>query len=323
MAKKLAVLTSGGDAPGMNAAVRAVVRMGIHLGYECHGVLRGYQGLIDDDLVPLQRRSVANIIQRGGTILKTARCEAFREEAGRARAAETLGRHGIEDLIVIGGDGSFHGAWKLNAEHGTRVVGIPGTIDNDIPGTEYCIGFDSAINTALMSIDRIRDTAASHDRLFIVEVMGRRTGFIALNVGIGAGAEVVVTEDNPRAVHEVCDHLVEGQRRGKTSSIVVVGEAEKEGRVFEVARHIKETCGLDYKVTILGHTQRGGSPSARDRLLASRLGAAAVQALNEGITNVMLGEACGAVVRVPFGEVVGQRKQVDPALFELVDVLSM
>ncbi len=322
MQKKLAVLTSGGDAPGMNAAIRAVVRYAIHHGFECWGVMRGYQGLLEDDMVPLDPRSVANIIQRGGTILKTARCKAFYEEEGRARAAAMLKKHGIDNLIVIGGDGSFRGAAKLNAEHGVHVIGIPGTIDNDIEGTDYTIGFDTALNTAMESIDRIRDTAASHERLFLVEVMGRKTGFIALGVGIGAGAELVLTAENPRAIEDVCQRLLRGQTRGKTSSIVVVGEADHEGHVFDIANRIREHCGLDYRVTVLGHTQRGGAPSARDRLLASRLGAGAVQAVADEETNVMIGEVAGKVVRVPFHDIAGKRKQVDDSFFELVDILS-
>jgi 6-phosphofructokinase 1 len=321
--KHLAVLTSGGDAPGMNAAIRAVVRFAIHLGFRCSGVIRGYQGLIDDNIIPLDLRSVANIIQRGGTMLKTARCEAFFHEDGRAKAAATLERHGIGYLVVIGGDGSFRGAWKLNQEHGIKVTGIPGTIDNDILGTDYTIGYDTALNTALESVDRIRDTAASHERLFLIEVMGRKTGFIALEVGIAAGAEMVLTSENPQSMEAVCRRLLDGQKRGKTSSIVVVGEAEREGHVFELARELRERCGMDYRVTVLGHTQRGGSPSARDRVLASRLGAAAVEAIAEGETNLMVGEVSGRIVRVPFEEVVKGRKSADMTLFNLVDILSL
>jgi 6-phosphofructokinase 1 len=321
--RSLAVLTSGGDAPGMNAAIRAVVRVGVHLDFKCFGVIRGYQGLIDDDLVPLDIRSVANIIQRGGTMLKTARCEEFYSDAGRTKAAETLRRHGIEYVVVIGGDGSFRGAAKLNLEHGIQVVGIPGTIDNDILGTDFTIGYDTALNTALESIDRIRDTAASHERLFLIEVMGRKTGFIALDVGIGAGAEMVLTSENEMHIDLVCRRLNEGQGRGKTSSIVIVGESEREGHVFEIARQIKDRCGLDYRVTVLGHTQRGGAPSARDRVLASRLAFGAVQAIVDGATNIMIGEVAGKIVRVPFSEVVKGRKTVDMSLFNLVDILSI
>lgn len=323
MQKKLGILTSGGDAPGMNAAIRAVVRYGIYHNFEVFGIERGYQGLLDDDVLPLDLRSVANIIQRGGTMLKTARCQAFFEAEGRATAAETLRRHAIEHLVIIGGDGSFRGAAKLSEEQGIRTVGIPGTIDNDILGTDYTIGFDTALNTALESIDRIRDTAASHERLFIIEVMGRKTGFIALEVGIGAGAEIILTAENPRAMDDVCHRLLEGQKRGKGSSIVVVGEAEKEGHVFDIANRIRETCGLDYRVTVLGHIQRGGSPSARDRVLGSRLGAAAVEAIVDGASEIMVGQIHDRIVRVPFPEVVSGRKQVDPALFDLIDILSL
>lgn len=321
--KHLAVLTSGGDAPGMNAAIRAVVRFSVHMGFQCSGVVRGYQGLIDDNLIPLDLRSVANIIQRGGTMLKTARCDAFLEPEGRAQAAATLRRHGIGFLVVIGGDGSFRGAWKLNQEHGIKVTGIPGTIDNDILGTDFTIGYDTALNTALESVDRIRDTAASHERLFLIEVMGRKTGFIALEVGIAAGAEMVITSENPQTMDAVCNRLLEGQKRGKTSSIVVVGEAEREGHVFELARELRERCGLDYRVTVLGHTQRGGAPSARDRVLASRLGAAAVEAIAAGETNIMVGEVAGAMARVPFDKVIKGRKAADLSLYDLVDILSL
>jgi 6-phosphofructokinase 1 len=323
MEKKVAVLTSGGDAPGMNAAIRAVVRTSIHFGFSCHGVMRGYQGLIEDELIDLDLRSVANIIQRGGTMLKTAQCRACHKGEGRPPAAATLRRHDISGLIVIGGDGSFRGAEKLSVEHDIQVAGIPGTIDNDIFGTDYTIGFDTALNTALESIDRIRDTAASHERLFLVEVMGRRSGFIALAVGIAAGAELVLTHDFELNIGEVCDRLLVGRQRGKTSSIVIVGEAEKEGAVVDIARQIRDRCGLDYKVTILGHTQRGGTPSARDRLLASKLGSAAVRAIVDGANQVMLGEVGGETLRVPFKTVTGSKKQIDKTLFELVDILSM
>ncbi len=322
MPKNLAVLTSGGDAPGMNAAIRAVVRVGIHHGFGVYGVMRGFQGLLDNELVPLDLRSVANIIQRGGTILKTARSKAFYEEPGRARAAEVLRARDISHLVVIGGDGSFRGAAKLNAEHGICVIGIPGTIDNDIAGTDYSVGFDTALNTALEAIDRIRDTAASHERLFLIEVMGRRTGHLALDVGIAAGAEQVLVHENPLSMDDICTRLQQGQLRGKTSSILIVGEAEKEGIAVDIANQIRERSGLDYRVTILGHTQRGGSPSARDRVLASKLGAGAVEAALDGETNVMIGEQGGRIVRVPFAQVVGGRKQIDMKLFELVDILS-
>lgn len=318
----LAVLTSGGDAPGMNAAIRAVVRTAIHEGYRVCGVMRGYQGLVDNDMVELDLRSVANIVQRGGTMLKTARCEGFKSEAGRKLAAATLERHKIEHLVVIGGDGSFRGAAKLNEEHGVCTVGIPGTIDNDILGTDFSIGYDTAVNTALESIDRIRDTAASHERLFLIEVMGRKTGFIALDVGIAAGAELVLTSENPLTTEQICRRLEEGRSRGKTSSIVVVGESEQEGHVFDVARELREKTGLESRVSILGHTQRGGSPSARDRVLASRLGFAAVEAITSGATNIMVGEVGGQIVRVPFAEVVKGRKAVDRSLFALVDILA-
>ncbi len=321
--RRLAVLTSGGDAPGMNAAIRAVVRMAVHLDFEVFGVIRGYQGLIDDDFLALDQRSVANIIQRGGTMLKTARSDAFMTPEGRSQAAENLRKRDINNLIVIGGDGSFRGAEKLYQEHGVHVAGIPGTIDNDILGTDFSIGFDTALNTALESIDKIRDTAASHERLFLVEVMGRKTGWIALDVGIGAGAEMVVTSENRQAMDKLCNRLIEGQARGKSSSIIVVGEGEKEGHVFEIAEEIRKRCGLDYRAAVLGHTQRGGSPSARDRVLASRLGAAAVEALADGQTSVMLGEVSGTIKRVPFEEVVKGRKMVDMKLFDLVDILSL
>src|SRR5690606_7732797 len=262
----LAVLTSGGDAPGMNAAIRAVVRTAVHDGARVSGVYRGFQGLIEDDIVELQARDVANVIQRGGTVLRTARSEEFMQPAGRAKAAEVLRGRGIEGLVVIGGDGSFRGALALAREHGVKVIGIPGTIDNDIFGTDVSIGFNTAINVALEAVDRLRDTAASHDRLFLVEVMGRRSGHIALHVGVAGGAEAILIPEAPLTAAEVAQMIVAAEKRGKSSSIIVVAEGAYPGGARELQRVVQEVSGYEIRSVILGHTQRGGTPTTRDRV---------------------------------------------------------
>lgn len=287
--KKIGVFTSGGDAPGMNAAIRAVVRTGIACKIEVTGIMGGYQGMLDLKFQDLNLRSVANIIQRGGTILKTARCLEFIKVETRKKAVENLRSVGIDGLVCIGGDGSFRGAHALWLEHQFPVIGIPGTIDNDIFGTQLTIGFDTAVNTALDAIDRIRDTAASHDRLFIVEVMGRNSGFIASHVGLAGGAEAIFTQDVPISVDQAIDKIKAGLVRGKTSSILITAEGQKPGRAYDLADQIRKKSGFEAKVCILGHQQRGGSPSASDRILASRLGAAAVEALLRKESDLMLG----------------------------------
>ncbi|HID57164.1 TPA: 6-phosphofructokinase [Candidatus Poribacteria bacterium] len=320
--KRIGVFTSGGDAPGMNACVRAVVRTGIYHGLEVIGILRGYAGMIKGEMVEMNLSSVSNIIQRGGTILKTARSEEFMREDGRAEAAKNLREWNIDALVAIGGDGTYRGASELSHEHGIPVVGVPGTIDNDIYGTDFTIGYDTAINTAMEAIDRIRDTAASHERIFFIEVMGRESGFIALEVGLGGGAEAILIPEVETDIDEMCRVLMRGRARGKTSSIVIVAEGNRSGRAHEVAEKVKERTGLDYRVTVLGHIQRGGSPTVRDRVLAGKLGSAAVDAILRGDFNVMVGEVNGKVNLTPLDMIWTHKKQVDLSLYKLAGILS-
>ncbi len=319
--KKIGVYTSGGDAPGMNACLRAVVRSGLYNGCEVVGIQQGYEGMIDGRFVDLQARSVSNIIQRGGTILRTARSERFRTAEGRARAAEQLKNAGIEGLVAIGGDGTFQGAAALSEEHGFPVVGVPGTIDNDLFGTDYTIGYDTAVNTAMEAIDKIRDTAASHDRLFYVEVMGRDAGFIALDVGISSGAEYILIPEEKTNIEALREEL-ESLKGRKPSVLIVVAEGEEQGGAFSLAEKVKGAAGYDYRVCVLGHVQRGGSPTAHDRLLASRLGVAAVESLLEGRTNVMVGEIHGRIAFTPLHETWANRKVVDSDLWRLAAILA-
>ncbi|GGM92567.1 ATP-dependent 6-phosphofructokinase 1 [Thermus composti] len=321
--KRIGVFTSGGDAPGMNAAIRAVVRQAHALGIEVIGIRRGYAGMIQGEMVPLGVRDVANILQRGGTVLLTARSQEFLTPEGRAKAAAKLKAAGIEGLVAIGGDGTFRGAIQLMEEHRIPVVGVPGTIDNDLYGTDFTIGFDTAVNTALEAIDRIRDTAASHERVFFIEVMGRHAGFIALEVGLAGGAEVVALPEVPVDVEAVAQGLLESQRRGKTSSIVVVAEGAYPGGAAGLLAAIQERVALEARVTVLGHIQRGGSPTAKDRVLASRLGAAAVEALAGGTSGVMVGEVEGEVQFTPLKEAVERRKDINRGLLELLRVLAL
>ncbi|MBS1960217.1 MAG: 6-phosphofructokinase [Bdellovibrionales bacterium] len=286
--KRIAVLTSGGDAPGMNAAIRAVVRTTLAHGCEAFGVQRGYSGLLENLIHPMGASSVANIIQRGGTILRTSRCPEFMTRKGRKQAIELLERHGIDGLVVIGGDGSFRGASILVKESGIPVMGVPGTIDNDIPCTDDTIGFDTAVNTGIQLIDKIRDTASSHDRIFLVEVMGRHSGMIALHTGMGGGAETIVVPEVRTTVNSIVEAIERGVRRGKTSSIIVVAEGCQFGGATPLAKELTKR-GYSPKLAILGHTQRGGSPSAHDRLLASTLGAVAVHSLLAGVKEGMVG----------------------------------
>ncbi len=319
--KKIGVFTSGGDAPGMNACVRAVVRNGIYNGLEVVGIQYGYEGMIKGMFVDLQARSVSNIIQRGGTILRTARSDHFRTVEGRTQAAKNLKAAGIEGLVAIGGDGTFEGAVKLSDEHGIAIVGVPGTIDNDLFGTDYTIGYDTAVNTAMEAIDKIRDTAASHDRLFYVEVMGRDSGFIALDVGISSGSEHIAIPENQTNVQDLKEEL-ESSKKMKSSAIIIVAEGEEEGGAFSLAEKIKDAAGYDYRVCVLGHIQRGGSPTARDRILASRLGVAAVDALLERQTGVMAGEIHGRIAFTPLKDTWSKRKTIDSDLWRLSSILS-
>lgn len=320
--RSLAVLTSGGDAPGMNAAIRAVVRYGINQGIQTYGVMKGYSGLLEGQIHPLDRSSVANIIQKGGTILKTDRCEAFFQKSVRKEAANILFRKNIDALVVIGGDGSFTGAHLMEQETGFPCIGVPGTIDNDIEGTEDTIGFDTAVNTAIQAIDRIRDTASSHDRLFLVEVMGRSSGFIAIQVGMGGGAETVIVPDQKQRVEQIASTIRKGITKGKTSSIIIVAEGPSPGLSYRIAEKLQKR-NFNPKVCILGHTQRGGTPTAHDRVLASVLGASAVAYLLAGKSGAMVGVRENSVVITPFSKVIGKRKQTSRAILELAAVLAL
>ncbi len=321
--KRIGVLTSGGDAPGMNAAIRAVVRAGIGMGMEVFGIEWGYQGLIDGKIQPMGLRSVSNIIGRGGTILKTARCKAFFEPEGRAQGAKQLAERGIEGLVAIGGEGTYHGAAKLHEEHGVRCIGVPGTIDNDIGGTEFTIGFDTALNVAVEAIDRIRDTAAAHGRIFYVEVMGRSCGSLAMMSGIAGGAEHILIPETPTDIKELADGLRDGVANGKTSSIVVVAEGDDAGKAFDVAAKVAAISEFkEYRVAVIGHIQRGGSPTAFDRILASRLGVRAVEALAEGETGKMAGLMDNKVVLRPFTEAWLGRSRFDPSYPRLAATLA-
>jgi 6-phosphofructokinase 1 len=321
---RIGVLTSGGDSPGMNAAVRAVVRTGIYHGLEVFGIRRGYQGLIEDDIFPMDSRSVANIIQRGGTILKSARCLEFHKPEGRAKANEVLRKHGIEGLVVIGGDGSFKGALALSSEYGIPVVGLAGTIDKDIEGTDFTIGFDTAVNTAVEAIDKIRDTADAHDRLFVVEVMGRDAGYIALHSGIATGAETILIPERKTDIDKVVDFLAEKERRKKLVNIIVVAEGDGFGGAEEVAKVVKARLPhLDTRVTILGHIQRGGSPSCQDRLLASRMGYHAVECLLEGRNNVFVGIQNNRMNYVPLESIGKKKGKVSQEWMKIAKVLAI
>ncbi len=319
--KKIGVFTSGGDAPGMNACVRAVVRCGIYNGLEVVGIQYGYEGMIKGMFVDLQARSVSNIIQRGGTILRTARSEQFKTKEGRAQAAANLKAAGIDGLVAIGGDGTFQGATYLFEEHHIPVIGVPGTIDNDLFGTDYTIGYDTAVNTAMEAIDKIRDTAASHDRLFYVEVMGRDAGFIALDVGISSGSEHIAIPETHTNIQDLKEALM-ASKAHKSSAIIIVAEGEESGGALSLAEKIKDAAGYDYRICVLGHIQRGGSPTARDRLLASRLGVAAVDALLEGQSGVMVGEIHGKIAFTPLKDAWTKRKTIDNDLWRLANILA-
>lgn len=299
--KKLAVLTSGGDSPGMNAAIRAVIRTGIHFGYEVYGVYNGYQGLIDNDIKQMSSKDVANIIQRGGTVLKTARSEEFMNAEGRVKAAKNLKDKNIDKLIVIGGDGSFKGAQTLGLEHGIQVIGIPGTIDNDIKGTHYTIGFDTAVNTAVQAIDKIRDTASSHNRVFVIEVMGRLSGQIALQSGVSCGAEDILIPESLYDFKRLLENLEYDKRRKKNVRIIVVSEGDEMNGAHEVSEIVKKYYPqLDVRYTILGHLQRGGSPSHFDRWTASRMGYEAVRAIEANSTMMFTALLNGQILLVDF-----------------------
>lgn len=322
--KRIGVLTSGGDAPGMNAAIRAVTRTAIYNGLEVVGIRHGYKGMIESYGKPLKVHTVSDIIQRGGTILKTARCEEFRTINGRKTAHENLQRRNIDGVIVIGGDGTFTGARVFNEEYDIPFIGIPGTIDNDIYGTDYTIGYDTALNTVMEAVDKIRDTASAHNRLFFIEVMGAAAGFIALNSGIACGAEAILIPEVKNQVSTLKSFLEDGFRRKKSSNIIIVAEGEEEGGAYEIAKKVKKDF-KDYsiRVTVLGHIQRGGSPSAFDRVAASRLGYAAVEALLDDQKSAMVGLQNNEVVLVPFRKAVKLHKDINRQLLDISEILSI
>ncbi|MGI9528050.1 MAG: 6-phosphofructokinase [Weeksellaceae bacterium] len=319
----IGVMTSGGDAPGMNAALRAVVRACSYHGVKCKGIRLGYQGLIDDNLVELGPRSVSNIINRGGTILKTARSTEFRTEEGRKKAYANAQKNGLDALVVIGGDGSFTGAKIFEKEFGIRTIGVPGTIDNDIFGTDYTIGYDTALNTAIDAIDKIRDTATSHNRIFFIEVMGRDAGFIALNSGIATGAQDILIPERKDEIDDLFSSLNRGATSGKLSNIVVVAEGEELGGVYDLAKFTNmKYPNYDIRVAVLGHIQRGGNPTCADRVLASRLGIGAVEGLLAGKSNVMAGIRSNLIVYTPFEEAIQKHNEIDQELIRVADILA-
>lgn len=322
-APKIALLTSGGDAPGMNAAIRSVVRSASYYNYQVLGVWRGLAGLVDGDFIEMDSLSVSNIIQKGGTILKSSRSDEFHKPEGRAKAARNLREAGVEGLIVIGGNGSFNGCKVFTEEHHFPTIGIPGTIDNDLAGTDYTLGYDTAVNTALLAVDQIRDTADSHNRLFFIEVMGRDAGFIALNVGLGGGAEGILIPETSQDFDHAVKNLQEGFKREKTSSIIIVAEGDEEGGAFDIVKQMKPHIPqFEYRVSILGHIQRGGRPLAMDRILGSRFGFAAVRGLMEGRTKQMVGVVNHEDTFTDFGECLSHSKSIDQGLVSLAEILS-
>ena len=323
--KRIGVLTSGGDAPGMNAAVRAVVRTAAFLKLESVAIYQGYQGLIDDKTQIMNPRSVNNIINKGGTILKSARCSEFHSTEGRKKAFETIKKHRIDSLIIIGGDGSFTGAMIFQSEFKIPVIGIPGTIDNDIFGTSHTIGYDTALNTVIDAIDKIRDTAISHNRLFFVEVMGRDAGHIALNTGIGAGAEEILIPEENMGLERLLESLGRSEKSGKSSSIVVIAEGDKTGKnVFDIAEYIEKNMpNYDVRVSVLGHMQRGGRPTCFDRVLASRMGVKAVESLYEGKSNAMVGLKEDEIILTPLEKAIKGKSEINNDLVRVSDILSL
>ena len=321
--KKIGVLTSGGDAPGMYAAIRAVVRTAVYNGIEVVGIIQGFKGLINAEFKAFNSSGVSDIIQKGGTILKTARCEEFRTQEGRKRAYDNLKEAQIDGVVVIGGDGSFTGARIFNEEYDIPFVGVPGTIDNDIYGTDYTIGYDTALNTVVEAVDKIRDTASAHNRMFFVEVMGAEAGFIALYSGIATGAEAILIPETNGESRDLKKIIEAGNKRKKTSNIIIVAEGDEEGGAFAIAEKMKDDFReFDVRVSVLGHLQRGGSPSAIDRVNASRLGHAAVEALLDDQKSVMVGMLNGEITLVPFRKAVKLHKDVNRSLVELAEILS-
>ena len=321
--KNIGLFTSGGDSPGMNAAIRAVVRSAIYYNLEVTGIRRGYDGMIKGDMFPMDRKSVSNIIQRGGTILKTARSEQFKNPEGRKMAYEELKKNNVDALVAIGGDGTFTGARIFGQEFDFPIVGLPGTIDNDLCGTDFTIGYDTAINTVIDAVDKIRDTAESHDRLFIVEVMGRDSGLIALRTGIAAGAEAILIPESKTDLQSVFDRLEKG-RKDKKSKIIMLAENGEAGDAFEIGKQIKEKFpNYDTRISVLGHIQRGGSPTCMDRVLASRVGVAAVEALMAGHRNEMIGLIHNEIAYTPFEHAIKHNIEINPDFLKIVEILAI
>jgi len=321
--KKIGVLTSGGDAPGMNACIRAAVRAAAHREIEVAGIRHGYRGLINNDIIPLVPRSVAHILERGGTFLESSRCPEMHTIEGRKKAISNLSDNGIEGLIVIGGDGSFRGATDLAREGGIKIIGAPGTIDNDLYGTDYTIGFDTAVNTALQSIDKIRDTAESHERIFFIEVMGRKRGFIALEVGIACGADEILIPEAETDLDALAESILKHRKAGKESSLIIVAEGDTPGGAQSIAAKVGGIVDIEYRVVQLGHVQRGGSPTARDRVLASELGAAAVNALADGIEGCMVGLTGKQLSCTPLEETWTKTKELDIRMLQMLHILAV
>jgi 6-phosphofructokinase 1 len=319
--KRIGILTSGGDAPGMNAVIRAAVRVALGNGIEIIGIRRGYTGLINIDVLPLTRDEVSNIVHTGGSILESSRCPEFETELGRRKAAESLDHQEIEGLILIGGDGTFRGGTLLAERTSVDIIGVPGTIDNDLYGTDFTIGFDTAVNCALQAIDRIRDTARTFERVFFVEVMGRHSGFIALHAGMAGGADSLVIPEEPLGVEDICRRLIEGHRLGKKSAIVVVAETGNPGYSYQIAQEVTRITGFESRVCVLGHVQRGGNPTAADRVLGTVLGAAAVEALVDGKKGQLVGTMGGKLVFTPLQDTWGKKKELNPRLRELMQIL--
>lgn len=316
------MLTSGGDAPGMNAAIRAIVRTALHYKIRVHGLKQGYNGLIDKSFFEMDRHSVANILQHGGTILGTARSEGFKTKSGMEKAKKNMDELGIDGLVVIGGDGTMRGAHEFTKKYGTPIIGLPGTIDNDLYGTDFTIGFDTAINNALEAVDRIRDTASSLERVFFIEVMGRHAGFIGLAVGFAGGAEDVLIPETPTNIPALAKKINETMQCGKKFSIVIVAEGDEAGNAFQIAEKVKKLINLDYRVAILGYIQRGGRPTAVDRIIAMRLGYAAVMNLRKGIHGCMVGEINYRTVCTPFKDTFTKKKHIDPELQKIIRMLA-
>ena len=322
--KRIGVLTSGGDSSGMNAAIRAVVRTGIYRKLEVIGILRGYEGLIEGAFQPMDNHSVSNIIQRGGTILKTARSEFFRTEEGLNLAAQSLTKAALDGLVVIGGDGTFRGAIALQQKCSVPIVGVPGTIDNDLYGTDFTIGYDTAINTVVEVVDKLRDTADSHNRLFFVEVMGRDAGFIALRSGIAGGAEDILVPETQTSIDDLIARLEHDRRANKTSGIIIVAEGDDQGGAFEVARKVKEKFDFyDTRVSIIGHMQRGGNPTCMDRVLGSSLGYEAVNALLDGKRGIMIGQQNNKTSYIPFEKATKHHLTINQSSLDMAHILSM